>query len=307
MAKNNFKYISLERVLSKIYRDLGIEEISETDVIEWSGEAMEFLGELSLYESAVSLLEVKNYTAELPNGLHAIVQIVRDNEYKMKNACEDKEEKKKELENKLIKRHVIETVCDECNKKVIIENHWSVENLPLVFSTPFYKERYTPIRLSNHSFFNTLVCEEEATVYSSCEDEYTVVQDSLRFSFKEGFVLLSYYRQKLDCETGYPMIPDEVNVISAITYYITWKYFQKMWYMGREGMSDKMMQAEERWLKYLTMAQNEFKVIQGVDQFQNFTEQKMNLLPRYDYYGYFGKLGKTQKISFKSLRNGTRN
>ena len=32
-----FKYTTLDRVLSKLYRDLGLEEISETDVVEWSG------------------------------------------------------------------------------------------------------------------------------------------------------------------------------------------------------------------------------------------------------------------------------
>jgi hypothetical protein len=34
------KYTSLDRILSKIGRDLGTEDIQENDIVEWSGEAL---------------------------------------------------------------------------------------------------------------------------------------------------------------------------------------------------------------------------------------------------------------------------
>ena len=75
------QYTTLDRVLSKIYRDLGVEEISETDVVEWSGEALEFIGAITLYEEAVAFIEIENHQADLPNGLHSIIQVARNNKW----------------------------------------------------------------------------------------------------------------------------------------------------------------------------------------------------------------------------------
>lgn len=52
------------------------------------------------------------------------------------------------------------------------------------------------------------------TTYSN--DEYTVIQDQLRFSFKEGLVAVAYIRTKVDIETGYPMIPDDESAKAAL-------------------------------------------------------------------------------------------
>ncbi len=32
--------------------------------------------------------------------------------------------------------------------------------------------------------------EEDIDIYKSCQDEYTIIDDRLRFSFKDGFILL---------------------------------------------------------------------------------------------------------------------
>ena len=45
----SLQYTTLDRILSKLYRDLGLEEISETDVVEWAGEALEAIGAVTLY------------------------------------------------------------------------------------------------------------------------------------------------------------------------------------------------------------------------------------------------------------------
>jgi hypothetical protein len=296
----DIRFTSLDRILSKLYRDLGLEEISETDVIEWSGEALEFLSNVTLYEEAIALLEVKNHSTTLPQGLHSIIQVVRDNVYRKPNKCNPETEKNK------IKKHFLQDtgICNQCSVERFLNmdidsyvlTNFEKNNVTVILSTLLQKPRYSPIRLSNHTFFNSLVCQEEdIDIYKSCQDEYTVVDDKLRFSFKEGFILLSYYRQKIDKETGYPLVPDDVSVITAITYYITWKYFQRLWYMGREGMSDKMQQAEERWLKYCGQVNSSMNMISGLDAFENFSQMKKNpITNRNAYFGYFGNISKLQ-------------
>lgn len=298
MARN-YKYISLDRILSKVYRDIGMEEVSETDVIEWSGEALEFMSVVSIYEEAIAQVEINNHQGDLPYCLQIIKQVARDNYYEKKDACKEEPKKDKKIEPQP------NVGCTECGERIIKEvqpDSYFNANPFMFLTTNYYKEHYTPVRLSNHTFFNSLVCVEDVDIYKSCVDEYTIVEDKIRTSFEEGLIIISYYRQKIDSDTGYPMIPDTISLVSAITYYITWKYFQRLWYMGREGMSDKMQQAEERWLKYCKQATSEFKMLSGIDEHQNFMESRFNsLIPnRRQYYGYFGNLGRLQRFNFRN-------
>ena len=75
----HLQYTTLDRIIAKLYRDLGLEEISETDIVEWSAEALEAIGAITLYEEAVAFIEIENHQADLPNGLHSIIQVARNN------------------------------------------------------------------------------------------------------------------------------------------------------------------------------------------------------------------------------------
>ena len=78
-------YTSVDRIFSKIGRDLkGEDNIDEIDVIEWIGEALEFLKVQQIQEQGVQFVEVKNNEAYLPKGLQMILQIAKDNEWEPK-------------------------------------------------------------------------------------------------------------------------------------------------------------------------------------------------------------------------------
>lgn len=318
-----FKYINLDRILSKIYRDLGIEEISETDVIEWSAEALEAIGAISLYEEAVAFIEVENYHADLPCGMHSIMQIARNNHWV-------KEEKDICLNPaNILLDCTTEQISQQANTGCGCSNTTSVQGVPVdcdgriigdfevAYYRPYfdlqyeyhgwcksnvYTQQYTPVRLSNHSFFNSIVCEEEDfnNLYQSTQDEYTIIGDRLRFSFKEGSIAIAYHRQVVDPETGYPMIPDDYSVITAITMYITMKYMGRMWYLGREGYGDKFQKAEQDWQWYCKQAGNTLLAPYGEDEFQKILDGRKQMIPRHNrYYGYFGKLGRAENTQWK--------
>ena len=162
-------------------------------------------------------------------------------------------------------------------------------------------QKYVPVRLANHSFFNTLVCkEEDEKVYDGClGDEYTIVADQLRFSFKEGFVAIAYLRQPIDTETGYPKIPDDISLISAINYYLGWKLMERQCWLGREGSCQKAAKAQQEWQRYLRQGLNKAMMPKGLDDYQDLMEQSRYLIPRLNrYYGFFGKLGKKEARRF---------
>ena len=108
----------------------------------------------------------------------------------------------------------------------IRDSSWDLPYLSF-FGTDVAKECYTPVRLKNHSFFNTLVCKEfDENLYSTCRDEYGVDDEDLMFSFAEGQVAISYFGPAID-KQGNIMIPDHETFIQACIAYIRYKKTSK--------------------------------------------------------------------------------
>lgn len=309
------QYTSIDRIISKIYRDTGIESIPEEDLIEWIGEALESISTVSVYEEAVAFIEIKNHKGDLPNGIHSIIQIARNNKWVKKENCNfspaeivldcDCEVKEK------ISCGCSNTSYFKGDKPFVLDcNGGILDDYEVAYYRPYfdlryeyhgwtnskyYQRNYSPMRLSNHTFFNTLVCQEDEQVYtSSCTDEYTVNGDQIITSFEEGSIAVAYYRTRLDSTTGYPLVPDDYSALQAIKYYITWMYMSRMWYTGREGYGDKMQEAEKQWVWYCRQFSNSQMQIYGIDQHENLKNIRYQMLPQNNsYYGFFGKLGRS--------------
>jgi len=314
-----FQYVSADRILSKIYRDLGIEEISETDVIEWLGEALEGIGAITIYEEAVAFVEVENHHADIPCGLHSIMQIARNNHWCKtdKDVCPANvllDCTTEQISNPSgCGCRPIKT--SSCGVPLDCQGH-IIGDVEIAYYRPYFdlkyeyegwsnsnifRLQYTPVRLSNHSFFNSIVCDDrDNKIYHNVQDEYTIAGDRLRFSFKDGFVAIAYHRQVVDPETGYPMIPDDYSVITAITMYITMKYMGRMWYTGRDGYADKYQKSEQDWQWYCKQAGNTLLMTYGEDEHQKQLDGRKQMIPNHNkYFGYFGRLGMPESNAWK--------
>jgi hypothetical protein len=299
MSKIN--YVSIDRVFSKINRDLKGTDTNETDVIEWIGEALEFLKVPQVLVEDVSFLNVVDYHTEVPDNLHMITQIARNNIFDSAGPC------------------VCTVPCD-CPTEAIPEVDPCAEVDPCVVptgidlglwtyeiwtSSPEYLRNYSPVRLATGTFFNSIVCKEkDESLYLTCSDEYTIVGEldkRLRYNFIEGQVAVSYLRNTVD-ESGYPLIPDNISYITAIVYYIKWKIAEWYEWSGRDGWAAKAEKAEQRWLKYVRQAKNFMKMPKTLDEHQNLLEQTHYLIPNHKrYYEYFGNLGKANQRNFNTL------
>lgn len=68
--------ISLNAIVSKVYRDLDItEEYDLIDLIEWSVEALRFINAYQQYEDKSDCLNITNYRTELPCDLVSLLQV----------------------------------------------------------------------------------------------------------------------------------------------------------------------------------------------------------------------------------------
>lgn len=303
------EFVSVDRILGKVHRDLKGINLNETDAIEWIGEALDFLKTPEIQEETVAFTEVENHETILPLGFHAILQVARNNEWTPKK--KEKITPKKVTEEANKKYRV--TACDEheANKKcypVPLDcNGRPITDYEVAYYRPFfdlkweyelwtkqdiYKKKYTPVRLSNNVFFNSLVCKEKnKDIYKNSKDEYTLIGNNrLRFSFKDGHVAISYLKNKIDENTGYPLIPDNISYIQAITYYIKWKISEWYTWNGREGFNSISQNSERLWLKYANQSKNTIKMPKSLDDFQNLLENTHYLIPnRKKYTNFFAK------------------
>lgn len=338
---SKLKYVTIDRIFSKINRDLKGTDLNESDVIEWIGEALEFLQVPQVLVEDVKFLTVKDYHVEVPDGLHMITQIAKNTSNSLSDSkkvnCQCIEESEKKSCSCLTDVSDI----DFCNAESWDVNEQDLENMPEGYSSAFlnadttqylnslalnrldldwnytlwtssqyYRRNYTPVRLATGTFFNSLVCKEkDKSLYLTCDYEYTIIgqtEKKLRFNFIEGDIAISYLKNSVDKETGYPLIPDNISYITAITYYIKWKIAEMYDWAGREGWSGKSEKAEAKWLKYVRQAKNYMKMPKTLDEYQNLLEQTHYLIPNHNrYYGFFGNLGKRQVRNFNTL-NRTR-
>lgn len=308
-------YTTIDRIFSKLSRDLGTDEFSEIDVIEWTGEALEAIDAVTMLEECVEFIEVKNHSVTLPKFTNSIIQIAEHNGDYSETTPNDIIESLCEIDC------AIPNECD-CNSE-IASKYIPVDatGFPIFDSDVYewqpninvqaeyvnwtncslYKRTWTPVRLADHTFFNSIVCEEPDSdeLYSNSRSEYTIVGDStIRFSFETGYVAIAYNRQKLD-ENLHPMIPDHFAYTTAITKYITMKLMARMWYMGREGYEKRFLKAEADWQWYCKQAGNRAIMPKGIDQYQNMLDQSQYLIPRMHRYNQFFKdLGRPENRVF---------
>lgn len=321
---NNTKYISIDRIFAKLSRDLPIDTINESDIIEWTAEALEAIGAVTLYEEAVAFVEIKNHQCTLPNSLHQIVQIAKNNCITNCNEVQQNntfcpatilQDVVNTIPDKKIECGCVEQSCSDCKKvdyTILDCNGSPVTGYDIAYYRPYfdlqyeyegwsnsssYQSCYTPIRLTNNTMFNSILSKyAEQDLYSSSIDEFTIIRGSvLRFSFKEGSVAISYLRQILDSETGYPMIPDHFSYTTAITKYITYKMMERDFYAGRDGSQMRLQKSEADWHWYCKQAGNLAMMPKGVDQWQNILEQRHHILPKMNhYYSFFGKMSRPE-------------
>lgn len=302
---NKIQYTTVDRILARLDRELKSHDISEDDAVEWIGEAMDFLKMPEIQEEAVYIGAVRDFNMDIPKGFHAVLQVARFNSHCYEDPCETNQESIEDLYNKLKEERVPDKP-NECGPLVDIiysgfekgsnpsfEINWQYAQW--IASRP-YKRAFTPVRLANKTLYNSLVCKEVVETPCPNSDEYTIVGTTnkcFRFSFEEGMVAVSYLKSATDPDTGYPLIPDVIHHLTAITYYIKWKYAESLAWDGREGFARLEEKNRDLWLEYVKQAKNWTKMPKDIDDLQDLLEETHQLIPRHRrYYNYFGNLGR---------------
>jgi hypothetical protein len=298
------KQTKIDIIFSKLSRDLGI-TINEEEIIEWTGDALGLLRVSPMLSERVCFGQVKNFKMCLPSNFLYLRMIARHRhchhfDYWWRNTltieCNDSgDEGTVSWSTYLYPDHGYDITAAELADGVFPYGSF--------ISSSCFRNNWTPIRLSEHVFFNGLHYPrhyhepELEGLYGSNIDEYKIVGDEnrvLQFNFERGIVAIAYLAVAIDEGTGYPLIPDDERTIEAICYYIKWKIAQRNLFSGSYSEfkfnQAKSQEMERLWIQYSRAAKNNAVMPKTLDEYQNRMDNWLNIIPNYyKYYSYFGR------------------
>ena len=297
------KLISLERVIASLYRDLNTtDELSENDIVEWAGEALEQIGAYPQYEEAIEYLDVEGHKAMLPCGLHQIVQIAYKTTPSGSAGCAIKIEQSdgSTVCNSSSCGCSDTEVCSTTDDTVVTTAQQLIDyHLQYRFvKTDAYYQNYKPMSLAtgNFSAAKAIHCENCINISSTCDEEYSINHPYITTSFQKGHLCLAYIRQPLD-DRGWPMIPDEVSYVEAIKRYVVYKLKYGDFLTGKVH-PNIYTKLEQDWHWYCSQARNKMNMPNSIDKLQNLTNQWNRLIPNKNrYYGFFGNMSKPERLN----------
>ena len=241
--------VSVKQVISKVLTDNNLHEENHriADLIEWAGEALERIGAFPQLEVMVAgkggepLLELNDYQAALPLGLHSIVQAVY-------------------------------TPTNTAHGPYYAMRYGSGSFDPV--------PKLTLTDIGNPTDPNddttTTVDEFIGDTNLSMDYVYVVAEGYIKTNIKDGFIMLSYTRIPLD-EDGYPKVPNKFSFLEALYWYITMKLNYPKWVAGelRDGIYFEMRRS---WNYYRKQAYAEALMPEG-DQLTSIKNTWNQLVP----------------------------
>lgn len=299
------KYISFDTIMSRVLRDLGM-KVERTDVLEWTADLMEYLNLPVLFEERVAFVAVKDYKAVLPDELRAIIQIAKSSSLQVtpeKCALQilEEVEEEEEVEIKICEQDCEGNTYEEGTRSGPRFGPWvdlQFNYDPLCGALRRHRE-WEPVRLSSHSFYESLVCTLSDGLYEESQWEYSVKGETLLFNFREGVVAIAYVSYRTD-ENGMFMIPDDAHFINAAVARVRYMAAQRMY--DREPTrenSARLDRADQDYQFRVRQAATFGLRPQSVDEAENLAAGKDYILPRqFRYYDFFSGLNKREQRNY---------
>ena len=193
-----YKMEKLDRVIDKIIRDLGCDQIDHADFIEWIADGIQHIGAYPQFEQKECYVGIENYVGFLPCDLHKVIR--------MTNACE--------IAVGGDGGFYGGTVVNALNNLgVDYESLTAYDRLKLaVPGISKLENNFT--ELTNKLRYNgNLIGNPEINSHTSLD--FNVNFDKITTSFCNGLITVQYLAMPVD-ERGWPLVPDDVSFRDAL-------------------------------------------------------------------------------------------
>lgn len=243
-----YKFTSAKAVIAKIYRDFR-PNISgwEQSALEWIGEAMSSIGHsATLYKKSTGnegcddAITILNHRAKLPCDL-VNLQAVEYNGRKLPYGGD--------LTGYGLTQSTRSTE--------IYSNKTNIET-----------DIIPGLSASTERLVDAAIGPEETIT-----DYYLINPNYIQTSFSSGHIKLHYEAYPV-CPDGFPLIPDEYNHLTALTWYVV----SMLFLLGYQNQVIDYNQARQNWFEYRILARNK-AAFPSIDKMERFRNMWVRLIP----------------------------
>ncbi len=251
-----YKYASTYEIIERLYRDGDYsDELPWEDCIIWISEALDKIGAFPQYLRKVTgdkgepCLDIIDYKAKLPCDVFRIEQVAVNGKAARYSG------------NSF--HHLLGGDC--C-------------------SVPVYPPQYEDLF---HDNFENIFTNLAAVTGNAMQDPtYDINNNFLTLNTKTGKVCIAYIAKPID-KNGFPLIPDEISYVEAVTKYCMYKLDYREWRKGKLPR-DVFQYSEREWLFYCAQAKGT-ALMPSVDMLERIKTQWIKLIPEIDQHKVFMK------------------
>ena len=158
-----------------------------------------------------------------------------------------------------------------------------------------------PMRYGTDNFSSLYHCINSPDLKQQSDYTYILTNNYIKCNFDKGWVFLSYQGLLTD-EEGTILIPDNVNVMLALEYYIKYKYLDDLGIIDDNGILNQRDYNEQQYCWYIGKAQSSINDY-SFDEYEAFANSMSKFFDSEDYHAQFLRnLGAKEYI--RNIRNG---
>jgi hypothetical protein len=294
-----YNLTSVKRVIAKVFTDLDLKEGDHrvSDMVEWSGEALEKIGGFPTFETKVAgkddmpLLEIISYQARLPYDFHNLIQVAYSSTtsgpfYPMRYATGSFDH------GAQITNVVTEYTASTSDLVTLCMTLYSLEYedaLAKINNEPAIREILQSLITPNASVSIT------SSTSTTTDYTYLIKHGYIQTNLESGYLMLAYQAIPVDNE-GYPMIPDNQSFIEAVYWYIVMKLLYPQWVSGviRDAV---YADAKRSWNFYCKQAYGNVMMPNGAEQMESIKNTWHRLVEEMNEHdSFFSTMGQEQLI-----------
>ena len=270
------------------------EEIPYTFIIKNGVEALNMMNLTEELSNRLCILQVFNSRVKLPDDFKTLLQAAAN--VRTKDYCTTTREEIVEWTQKSYQEGCdlkIRLDCPKCNKtecdcrsfEVKVDRIWEMAHPEYYYShykrigrfgygrtDSQYHERFQLMRAATQDFHQANILFDCPNIdCRECAHEFRIDPPYLELDFQEGEVLLSYLGRVLD-ENGDPMIPDQPDVLEAIKYHLTYKWFNRIYNKSNDKLIATLAKGKAQ--DALMMRETSMGIAKSVCEMPEYSEFK---------------------------------
>ena len=295
-----YNLTSVKRVIAKVFTDLDLKEGDHriSDMIEWSGEALEKIGGFPTFENKVCgkdglpLLEIVNYQVKLPCDFHNMIQLgyaisTSGPFYSMRYATGSFDYGATDTTTSSTTYTAAES-----DLVILCQSLYDLtyeEALAKINAEPAIRTLLTSLITPTAS---SAIADSTAT---TTDYTYLIKHGYIKTNVETGYIMLAYQAIPTDNE-GYPMIPEDPSFIEAVYWYIVMKLMYPQWVSGQ--IRDAVYaDAKRSWNFYCKQAYGNSMMPNGAAQMESIKNTWHRLVEEFNESdSFFSTLGQEQVV-----------